>query len=826
MIRGSDWAWSRSPGAALAIGAGASLALLLAHAWWYRFLTDDAFISFRYARNLAQGHGLVFNPGFERVEGYTNFLWVILLAIFARVGAPPERVANALSVVCGVAIWWLVLRSSLRKGRPIWLVLAPVLLLASTRSFAVWCTGGLESKFFEFLVFAGVLRAVSEVESARSGRRETWAGSSLLLGLACLARPDRVVIAAGLFATRCIVERRRGRARLPVVARGLALAAGVVAAHVVFRLSYYGDWLPNTYYAKVGGRTWWSMGFAYATSFALEYGIVFWLPLLAVTAVDAIRGGTDGVRAALFAGTVLPYLIFVVAIGGDHFEYRPLDLLFPFAYLLLADGASVLYAKAWWSKAAALGLLLLVLGNAVAIPLLTHLSFPEDYRAGFPGGACRDDGSRDLVSADRFPALFKVPLVGRVFDTYNDLVRKTTAHAVGIRQEEHKRFLSIVIEEGRTLARLVSDGLIPTSTHIAIGAVGAIPYVTGLRTLDRLGLTDRIVARSPGRPTEVRRMAHDKDATISYAIEQRVDLWSADLSHLIVPPDSPRFSAFAAAEADLGIPLVAGWGGPHRVVLAYAAQGLEETASRLLFLEDAAAFFQRLASDADRPWWAPANVGDLLAARGRWREAVAAYHQALEVNPFAARTERRLGALLVRMGRVDEGRAHLERSLAVDPSSPEALVELSLAMDLQGRDDQAHNVLLKAVDVAPDDVVIALSLARFLLSCADPAFRNGDEAVRIAERLRRETRGWDPEVLDTLGTAYASVGRFTDAQDVAREAIRVAARQRRYRLVEQFERRADAYARGRMWFGTGAGAGAAPGGSAVGRIPVRSTPEG
>src|SRR5947207_91368 len=49
---------------------------LVLFAWWNRFIQDDAFISFRYADNLARGFGLVWNPG-ERVEGYTNFLWTI-----------------------------------------------------------------------------------------------------------------------------------------------------------------------------------------------------------------------------------------------------------------------------------------------------------------------------------------------------------------------------------------------------------------------------------------------------------------------------------------------------------------------------------------------------------------------------------------------------------------------------------------------------------------------------------------------------------------------------------------------------------------------------
>ena len=66
----------------LRFGLWATLVALIAHALFYRFLCDDAFISFRYAHNLATGQGLVFNPGFARVEGYTNFLWVIALSAF------------------------------------------------------------------------------------------------------------------------------------------------------------------------------------------------------------------------------------------------------------------------------------------------------------------------------------------------------------------------------------------------------------------------------------------------------------------------------------------------------------------------------------------------------------------------------------------------------------------------------------------------------------------------------------------------------------------------------------------------------------------------
>ena len=64
------------------------------------FVCDDAFISFCYARNLLEGHGLVYNPG-EYVEGYSNFLWVLeLTALGGAFGLRPEHTAPWLSVAC------------------------------------------------------------------------------------------------------------------------------------------------------------------------------------------------------------------------------------------------------------------------------------------------------------------------------------------------------------------------------------------------------------------------------------------------------------------------------------------------------------------------------------------------------------------------------------------------------------------------------------------------------------------------------------------------------------------------------------------------------
>ena len=277
------------------VGIAAAAGLLLWHVWSYWFLCDDAFISFRYARNLSEGHGLVFNPGFERVEGYTNFLWVILLAGLNTIGILPEYAAPVCSVICGLALWWICTRYCLQNPPPrtdrIWLLLIVPIFLAANRSYAVWCTSGLETKLFELLIVAGVLRTLREIDLAASGLRNPFPFSAVLLALACLTRPDGVLIFGCVFVARMLVQRRAGSLRAAPFINAISVFALLVGGHLIFRLGYYGEWLPNTYYAKVGGETWWSMGGKYFAAFGIEYAAWVWLPLVLVGAWAMIGVG-------------------------------------------------------------------------------------------------------------------------------------------------------------------------------------------------------------------------------------------------------------------------------------------------------------------------------------------------------------------------------------------------------------------------------------------------------------------------------------------------------------------------------------------------------
>jgi len=561
----------------MAAGLGLSLVLLLLHAWAYRFQCDDAFISFRYARNLAQGAGLVFNAGFERVEGYTNFLWVLILAGAGRLGIPIERAADGLSLAATVALWALVAWFAGRRGRAPVFALVPVFLLAATRSVAVWSTSGLETRWFEALLLGGVLRLVVEVEAGLAGRpsRHAWAG--VLLALATLTRPDGLLISGAslVAASALLVVRQRLERRW--LARTLLPFAALVGGHLVFRRLYYGEWLPNTYFAKIDGLTWWDSGGAYLAAFGLEYAAYLWLPLIALGVVRHARRGSPEVPL-LFAAAVLPHALYVAAIGGDHFEYRPLDAYFPFAFLLVADGLQELARFRARAASVTACLALLVVG-LWELPWQSHLQFPGSYASGFPGMALAGDApGRDFLDPARDP-LYGLPGLRAIAATHRDLLRTTTSRFVGIRQEEHRMFLATAVAQARLLEGLVDRGILTRDLYMAVGSVGAIPYVTDFRTLDRHGLTDAHVAHSGFALKEL--SAHGKVATLAYASARGVDLWAVDPVRLVVPVTSRRLLAATRGRYPPGEEPYAAEVAPDLYLLAQLPRGVEFESRRL-----------------------------------------------------------------------------------------------------------------------------------------------------------------------------------------------------------------------------------------------------
>jgi len=298
------------------------LAIFVIHSLHLDFTQDDAFISFRYIKNFISGHGLVFNPG-ERVEGYTNFFWIILLSILVRSGLDVILLSKILGILSGAGVLVLVYLISLRYvGKKNWyLAFLPSAFLAANSAFAYWSISGLETCFFALGVLLGVWLYFYD-------RRLTV----LLLAISSLIRPEGVLIFFIFILYQIFGEKEKlkGWGFLLIEYILLLLPYGI------FKYFYYGELLPNTFYAKAG-ISWEHLnsGLEYFFRFLKNYG--FWglgyiIPLYLYRGLD---------RSLRFLTWVLwGYSFYIILIGGDvlrvHRFFIPvLSLLYLFVAVLI-----------------------------------------------------------------------------------------------------------------------------------------------------------------------------------------------------------------------------------------------------------------------------------------------------------------------------------------------------------------------------------------------------------------------------------------------------------------------------------------------------------
>ena len=216
--------------------ASAAIFLLFIFLFW-GYATDDAFITFRYSENLANGHGLVFNPGDKPVEGYSNFLWLLFLSLLYKLGLPTYVTAKLMglsSFLLSAIIWFRHFEKD--DAKLSWLV-GPLFLICPITAF--WGVSGLELGLHT-LLFTGATIALL--------RRSAWL--HILLLLIVLSRPEGIALGCGLLVIGALSDFLNSRLDKKYFATGMAVLAVTVIGLVLFRLHVFGLPLPNTYYAK------------------------------------------------------------------------------------------------------------------------------------------------------------------------------------------------------------------------------------------------------------------------------------------------------------------------------------------------------------------------------------------------------------------------------------------------------------------------------------------------------------------------------------------------------------------------------------------------
>ncbi len=287
---------------------------------------DDAYISFRYARNLAWGEGLVYNAG-EYAEGISNLLWTLCLAGLYRAGFNMHFAAHAVSMACLVFGALLIRAASQRvfEQRP-WISRLPLVMTVVFTTFLTDAGNMLEGSAVFFCCALTLYGAV---------RR-----APLVLGVAAalftMNRPEGAVIAC-FIAAWTFWEFRRARISLNgflFVAMMTALAVGGIT---LFRALYFGDVIPSTVRAKALAAKIMEGNDHAATRDGIALVRNYYQPLLPLLALFAV-GATRRQNISL-AGLILVLLCFNAALviknGGDWMGFR---LLSPY-FALLAFGA-------------------------------------------------------------------------------------------------------------------------------------------------------------------------------------------------------------------------------------------------------------------------------------------------------------------------------------------------------------------------------------------------------------------------------------------------------------------------------------------------------
>jgi hypothetical protein len=506
---------------------------LVARSWWvaaalcaalclaiWGYTVDDAYIVFRYARNLVEGHGPVFNIG-DRVEGFSSPLWLAVATLAEGLHLPVEHVCKALSLAAVIAMFWYIAR---RIGALSPTARLPLLLLAAYAPLHVAVVCGLETAVNAVIVtclllsshkpatrgMAAALSGQAPPDDASAPPATSDLSSSALALWGCLAllcRPENGLLVGvhGLYLWSLRPDQRRKL----YIAAAVWLAVGVLLT--LARFAYYGALLPNTAVAKVSiDSAFGSRGWSYCSTWLQQF---WWLPLLGLSSLVDRSNRRLVLNALLLIAAQVAFVFFV---GGDWMpQWRfllPAGVLLAVlacfgldAILLRADDL-LLRLVGPLSRPVATSVArhsdrILTYGTGVSLvpilsessgqpldaPIVTkalHDNKLNDSRSNRPIGLA---SSRSL--AQRLPALACLSAVLL-------LLALQFAHLRAVRWylDSSRRQLDALAAGP---VQYLADHAAPSDLVVARD-IGILGYKTRCRILDVVGLTDPHVARSSG----------------------------------------------------------------------------------------------------------------------------------------------------------------------------------------------------------------------------------------------------------------------------------------------------------------------------------------
>jgi hypothetical protein len=618
------------------------MVLSLLHALTYWVNCEDAFISFRYAENLAAGRGLVFNEG-EYVEGYTNFLWVLVLAGARLLGADVPETARILGALLGAftipACYWI---SRCALGLSPVASLLPGAVIAASASVAAWLGGGLETPLFMSLFTVALGLLYREVTT-----RPRLPLAGLLFALTALTRPE----AAGLFVVAMLYVAVFRLTDLRTLLLFLVGFGVLFLPHLGFRLLYYGYPLPNTYYAKTEiGFSQLPDGLLYVGEFLLRHGA--WA-LLFLPGLWLLKDGPRGAHRALPLVVLLAAFGVVAKVGGDFYYYWRFCVPYlPWLVVLCCAGAFGVGAR--------------------FLARLRPRARPE-----WIAGLC---ALSMLVPA----GLWSHPQHESEFE----IVREA---------------LPVLQSLGNWLGRNL-----PPTTTAAGSMMGLVPYYSGLRTVDMLGVVDEHIAHRdmPLEHGSVGHRRYDSD----YILSRNPDVVVIEFTI-----DDPAFDPVTNLHTEgiyeyisLRLSL---WPAPRYLLkrrefrLRYAPRSMLLPDGRHGFYFERSDRLARLEEATRNRPQDPKGFFDLgvtYRQQGLLADAVRALRKAAELNPRHLLTRLNIGFFLLEAKRPVEALQEFENLEALAPGNLRVLFGIAESLQALGRFQEAAIRWRQYLQQSPD----------------------------------------------------------------------------------------------------------------------------
>jgi hypothetical protein len=289
----------------------------LRSSYLYTTIVDDAYIFFRSAENILNGSGIVWNPGESPVEGYSSFLYLILLLFGSLISLDLEIFSVIIGIVCSslhLYISYLIYQHFFpsRKKENIF----TVIMIGLSPAFLYWSSAGMDTALYSMILLLSIYYFITLPNSDK-----LLLLKGVIFGFLCLVRFEAVLFF--LLAAIYLIYQKGSKIKFKIGKYSILFCVGfliIFTPYFLFRWDYFGYFLPNTFYAKTGGGIEQFVGGFYYSirSFRLFYGL-FWIAIGIILFNFRLRMLPGNARF-IFSLSIISILT-TIFLGGDHFSY-------------------------------------------------------------------------------------------------------------------------------------------------------------------------------------------------------------------------------------------------------------------------------------------------------------------------------------------------------------------------------------------------------------------------------------------------------------------------------------------------------------------------